>query len=57
MLKRQQKIKLNKIQQQIIVDALLIENACLKEQIQQLVLHNYFLQTVDNKDRHKYGAV
>lgn len=57
MLKRQQKIKLNKIQQQIIVDALLIENACLKEQIQQLVLHNYFLQAVDNKDRHKYGAV
>lgn len=49
--------QLNKLREQACNDALLMENACLKEQIQQLVLHIYFLQTVDKKDRGKYGAV
>lgn len=56
MLKKDKK-RLNKLEEQVCIDALLVENACLKEQIQQLVLHNYFLQTVDKKDREKYGAI
>lgn len=55
MLKRNKFI--SKLREQACIDALLMENANLKDQIQELVLHNYFLQTVDKKKRKDYGAV